>query len=237
MTHPLDRRAWAAALAVAGCIGLAALPVQSLASEPTVASDAGAAVAGGGKSSYWSRNDTKLTLPGVALAPPAWQAEVNASDSQLAFSAEEQQELVEHLRAALAALVQLPVAPGPAPADPAAPSSLAERLEMTARITQASMPNIARNVLVLALPIPIPGVRSLFRSRGGASIEVYLLSPGVAEPVARFACDHQVGLISLLDSYRRLAQAKTAMDRCVSTLAASVPQGRLVTDARPLNTP
>jgi hypothetical protein len=83
-------------------------------------------------------------------------------------------------------------------------------------------------MLVMALPIPIPGVRGLLRSRGGAGIDVAVLRAGEAEPLASFQCDHQMGMISFLNSYRRLAQAKTAMERCVDRFAWSVAEGRLV---------
>ena len=226
--------AWALGL----CMGASAL-----ASEPNAAADAGAAagaaVAGGGKAVFWSRNNARFALSGAAVAAPQWGAEVNSDDSRLAFTAEEQQELVKHLRDALERLVALPVVPLQAePADgsvPAAPGLATDAapsaLGLQARITQATMPNITRNVLVMALPIPIPGVRSFLRSRGGASIDVALLRPGEAEPVASFQCDYQVGMISFLDSYRRLAQAKTAMERCVDKLARSAPEGRLVDSA------
>jgi hypothetical protein len=200
------------------------------ASNPTT--DAAAAVAGGGKASYWSRDNARLSLAGSAVAAPRWAAEVNADDSRLAFTQEEQDELVQHLRDALERLVALPSVPAQvgalAAAAPGPAVTLATPLRLQARITQASMPNITRNLLVMALPIPVPGVRSLLRSRGGASIEVALLRPGETEPAASFVCDHQVGLISVLDSYRRLAQAKTAMDRCADTFARSAAEGRLV---------
>ena len=220
------------------CMGASAL-----ASEPNAAADAagatGAAVAGGGKAAFWSRNNAKFALSGVAVAAPQWNAEVNADDSRLAFTPEEQQELVQHLRGALERLGALPAVPlqvEPAdgsvpavsvPATGAAPAALG----LQARITQATMPNITRNMLVMALPIPIPGVRSLLRSRGGAGIDVTLVRSGEAEPLASFQCDYQAGMISILASYRRLAQAKTAMERCVEMLARSAPEGRLVDSA------
>ena len=216
---------------------------SALASEPNAAPDAagatGAAVAGGGKAVFWSRNNAKFALSGVAVAAPQWNAEVNADDSRLAFTAEEQQELVQHLRGALERLAALPTVPPqvePAagsvpvasePATAAAPAALG----LQARITQATMPNITRNMLVMALPIPIPGIRSLLRSRGGAGIDVALVRSGEAESLASFQCDYQVGMVSILDSYRRLAQAKTAMERCVDKLARSAPEGRLVDSA------
>ena len=216
---------------------------SALASEPNAAPDAagatGAAVAGGGKAVFWSRNNAKFALSGVAVAAPQWNAEVNADDSRLAFTAEEQQELVQHLRGALERLAAPPTVPPqvePAagsvpvasePATAAAPAALG----LQARITQATMPNITRNMLVMALPIPIPGIRSLLRSRGGAGIDVALVRLGEAEPLASFQCDYQMGMISILDSYRRLAQAKTAMERCVDKLARSAPEGRLVDSA------
>lgn len=213
------------------------------AAEPSnAAADAGAAVAGAGKSSYWSRDNARLPLAGVLVAAPQWSAEVNADDSRFAFTPEEQQELVQHLRDALDRLVALPsvplhvdpaASPTPLAGPPVAATSVgaSAALRLQARITQASMPNIARNVLVMAIPLPIPGIRSLFRSRGGAAIDVALVRPGETEPTASFQCEHQVGLISLLDSYRRLAQAKTAMARCVEMLALSAPEGRLVESA------
>ncbi len=226
--------AWALGI----CMGASAL-----ASEPNAAPDAagatGAAVAGGGKAVFWSRNNAKFALSGVAVAAPQWNAEVNADDSRLAFTAEEQQELVQHLRGALERLAALPTVPPqvePAagsvpvasePATAAAPAALG----LQARITQATMPNITRNMLVMALPIPIPGIRSLLRSRGGAGIDVALVRLGEAEPLASFQCDYQMGMISILDSYRRLAQAKTAMDRCLDKLARSAPEGHLVDSA------
>jgi hypothetical protein len=190
--------------------------------------DAGAAVAGGGKAVFWSRDSARVPLAGVSVLAPQWTAEVNAEDSRLAFTPEEQQELVQHLRETLERVAALPSVPLNVGAglSPAAVQVAAPRLQ--ARITHASMPNITRNLLVMALPIPVPGVRSLLRSRGGATIEVALLRPGETEPSASFQCEHQVGLISLLDSYRRLAQAKTAMDRCADTLARSAAEGRLV---------
>ena len=226
--------AWALGI----CMGASAV-----ASEPNAAADAagatGAAVAGGGKAAFWSRNNAKFALSGVAVAAPQWNAEVNADDSRLAFTAEEQQELVQHLRGALERLAALPTVPPqvePAagsvpvasePATAAAPAALG----LQARITQATMPNITRNMLVMALPIPIPGIRSLLRSRGGAGIDVALVRLGEAEPLVSFQCDYQMGMISILDSYRRLAQAKTAMERCVDKLARSAPEGRLVDSA------
>ena len=226
--------AWALGI----CMGASAL-----ASEPNAAPDAagatGAAVAGGGKAVFWSRNNAKFALSGVAVAAPQWNAEVNADDSRLAFTAEEQQELVQHLRGALERLAAPPTVPPqvePAagsvpvasePATAAAPAALG----LQARITQATMPNITRNMLVMALPIPIPGIRSLLRSRGGAGIDVALVRLGEAEPLVSFQCDYQMGMISILDSYRRLAQAKTAMERCVDKLARSAPEGRLVDSA------
>ncbi|MCX7161314.1 MAG: hypothetical protein NT176_19955 [Proteobacteria bacterium] len=226
--------AWALGI----CMGASAV-----ASEPNAAADAagatGAAVAGGGKAAFWSRNNAKFALSGAAVAAPEWNAEVNTEDSRLAFTPEEQQELVQHLRAALERLVALPAVPlqvEPAdgsvpatsvPATGAAPAALG----LQARITQATMPNITRNMLVMALPIPIPGVRSLLRSRGGAGIDVALVRSGEAEPLVSFQCDYQAGMISILDSYRRLAQAKTAMERCVDKLARSAPEGRLVDSA------
>ncbi len=226
------------ACALGFCMGASAV-----ASEPNAAPDAGgatsAAVAGGGKAVFWSRNNAKFALSGVAVAAPQWNAEVNADDSRLAFTPEEQQELVQHLRGALERLAALPAVPlqvepadGSVPAAPelakgAAPATLG----LQARITQATMPNITRNMLVMALPIPIPGVRSLLRSRGGAGIDVTLVRSGEAEPLVSFQCDYQMGMISILDSYRRLAQAKTAMERCVDKLARSAPEGRLVDTA------
>lgn len=231
------------AWALGVCVGASAL-----ASEPNAAADAagatGAAVAGGGKAVFWSRNNAKFALSGVAVAAPQWDAEVNIDDSRLAFTAEEQQELVQHLRGALERLVAVPAVPVPAvppqvePADASAPAApelatgaAPAALGLQARITQATMPNITRNILVMALPIPIPGVRSLLRSRGGAGIDVTLVRSGEAEPLASFQCDYQMGMISILDSYRRLAQAKTAMDRCLDKLARSAPEGRLVDSA------
>ena len=146
---------------------------------------------------------------------------------------------MQHLRGALERLAALPTVPPqvePAagsvpvasePATAAAPAALG----LQARITQATMPNITRNMLVMALPIPIPGIRSLLRSRGGAGIDVALVRLGEAEPLVSFQCDYQMGMISILDSYRRLAQAKTAMERCVDKLARSAPEGRLVDSA------
>ena len=58
-----------------------------------------------------------------------------------------------------------------------------------------------------------------------------LVRSGEAEPLASFQCDYQVGMVSILDSYRRLAQAKTAMQRCVDKLAWSASEGRLVDSA------
>jgi hypothetical protein len=226
--------AWALGI----CMGASAV-----ASEPNAAADAagatGAAVAGGGKAVFWSRNNAKFALSGVAVAAPQWNAEVNADDSRLAFTPEEQQELVQHLRGALERLVALPAAPlqvepadGSVPAAPDLASGAAPAaLGLQARITQATMPNITRNMLVMALPIPIPGIRSLLRSRGGAGIDVALVRLGEAEPLVSFQCDYQMGMISILDSYRRLAQAKTAMERCVDKLARSAPEGRLVDSA------
>ena len=227
--------AWALGL----CMGASAL-----ASEPDAKADAssgtGAAVAGGGKAVFWSRNNERFALSGVTVATPQWNAEVNADDSRLAFTEEEQQELVLHLRDTLKRLVALPAVPlqvePAAGAEPdatlqamgAAPAAL---LGLQARITQASMPNITRNLFVMALPIPIPGIRSLLRSRGGAGIDVALVRSGEAEPLASFQCDYQVGMVSILDSYRRLAQAKTAMQRCVDKLAWSASEGRLVDSA------
>ena len=234
------------------CMGASAL-----ASEPDAAADAssdnGVAVAGGGKAVFWSRNNERFALAGVAVATPQWNAEVNADDSRLAFTAEEQQELVQHLRDTLERLVapsavslrEEPAA-GSAPAvplhlEPAAGSEPEARLQVAgavpatlglqAYITQASMPNITRNLFVMALPIPIPGIRSLLRSRGGAGIDVALVRSGEADRVASFQCDYQAGMVSILDSYRRLAQAKTAMERCVDKLAWSAPEGRLVDSA------
>ena len=226
--------AWALGL----CMGASAL-----ASEPNAKADAGngtgAAVAGGGKAVFWSRNNERFALSGVAVANPQWNAEVNADDSRFAFTAEEQQELVQHLRDTLERLVALPAVPLPvesvAGSEPAAPvqitSAAPAALGLQARITQASMPNITRNLFVMALPIPIPGIRSLLRSRGGAGIDVALVRSGEAEPLASFQCDYQVGMVSILDSYRRLAQAKTAMQRCVDKLAWSASEGRLVDSA------
>ena len=95
--------AWALGL----CMGASAL-----ASEPNAKADAGngtgAAVAGGGKAVFWSRNNERFALSGVAVANPQWNAEVNADDSRFAFTAEEQQELVQHLRDTLERLVALP---------------------------------------------------------------------------------------------------------------------------------
>ena len=236
------------ACALGLCMGASAL-----ASEPNAVADAGgatgAAVAGGGKATFRSRNNAKFALSGVAVAAPQWNAEVNTEDSRLAFTPEEQQELVQHLRGALERLVAVPAVPLPAvalpavppqvePADASAPvapelatAAAPAALGLQARITQASMPNITRNILVIALPIPIPGVRSLLRSRGGAGIDVTLVRSGEAEPLASFQCDYQMGMISILDSYRRLAQAKTAMARCVDKLARSAPEGRLIDSA------
>jgi hypothetical protein len=248
------------------CMGASAL-----ASEPDAAADAssdnGAAVAGGGKAVFWSRNNERFALAGVAVATPQWNAEVNADDSRLAFTAEEQEELVQHLRNTLERLVALsavslreepaagsvPAVPlhlepaaGSVPAVPLhlepaagsepeahlqAASAVPATLGLQAYITQASMPNITRNLFVMALPIPIPGIRSLLRSRGGAGIDVALVRTGEADRVASFQCDYQAGMVSILDSYRRLAQAKTAMERCVDKLAWSAPEGRLVDSA------
>jgi hypothetical protein len=234
------------------CMGASAL-----ASEPDPAADAssdnGAAVAGGGKAVFWSRNNERFALAGVAVATPQWNAEVNADDSRLAFTAEEQEELVQHLRNTLERLVALSAvslreepAAGSVPAvplhlEPAAGSEPEARLQaagavpatlgLQAYITQASMPNITRNLFVMALPIPIPGIRSLLRSRGGAGIDVALVRSGEADRVASFQCDYQAGMVSILDSYRRLAQAKTAMERCVDKLAWSAPEGRMVDSA------
>ena len=234
--------AWALGL----CMG-----ASTLASEPDAAADASsgtsAAVAGGGKAVFWSRNNERFALAGVAVATPQWNAEVNADDSRLAFTAEEQAELVQHLRDTLERLVTLPAVPphvGPATGpeaavplhiEPAAGSDTAGAapavLGLQAYITQASMPNITRNWFVMALPIPIPGIRSLLRSRGGAGIDVAFVRSGEADRVASFQCDYQAGMVSILDSYRRLAQAKTAMERCVDKLASSAPEGRLVDSA------
>lgn len=223
--------AWALVL----CMGASAL-----ASELDAAADAssgtGAAVAGGGKAVFWSLNNERFALAGVAVATPQWNAEVNADDSRLAFTAEEQEELVQHLSDTLERLVALPAVP--LHVEPAAGSEPEARLQATgavsaalvlqAYITNASMPNITRNLFVMALPIPIPGIRSLLRSRGGAGIDVALVRSGEADRVASFQCDYQVGMVSILDSYRRLAQAKTAMERCVDKLAWSATEGRLV---------
>lgn len=233
MTLTSRRRIFACSAWMLGlCIGASAL-----ASEPDAAADASsatsAAVVGGGKAVFWSRNNERFALAGVAVATPQWNAEVNADDSRLAFTAEEQEELVQHLRDTLERLVALPAAPlhvepaaGPEPAG-AAPAALG----LQAYITQASMPNITRNLLVMALPIPIPGIRSLLRSRGGAGIDVALVRSGEADRVASFQCDYHAGMVSILDSYRRLAQAKTAMERCVDKLAWSAPEGRLIDSA------
>ena len=231
--------AWTLGLFIAG---------GAFATEPNAVPDAGscagAAVAGGGKAAFWSRGNAKLALSGVTVGTPQWSAEVNADDSRLAFSQEEQQELLQHLRGTLDRLVTptpLPVQSDPAadpePDTPAtaaataagiAATTTAAALSLQVRITHATMPNITRNLFVMALPIPIPGIRSLLRSRGGAGIDVAFVRPGETEPLASFQCDYQVGMISILDSYRRLAQAKTAMERCVDTLARSAPEGRLV---------
>ncbi len=225
----------ASALALGICTGAGALANESNAASDAGAG-AGAAVAGGGKVVFWSRNNARFTLSGVVVAEPQWAAEVNPDDSRLAFTPEEQQELVQHLRDVLERQVALPAvqlqkqSPPEAMTDAslmvvdAAPAALG----LHARITQAAMPNIVRNMLVMALPIPIPGVRGLLRSRGGAGIDVALLRSGEAEPLASFQCDHQMGMMSFLDSYRRLAQAKTAMERCVDKFALSVAEGRLV---------
>lgn len=226
----LSGSAWALGL----CMSMGALATES-ASVPDAGGGAAAAVAGGGKAAFWSRDNAKLALSGVTVGTPQWSAEVNADDSRLAFTPEEQQELVQHLRGTLDRLV----APSPLPVQPAqsaAPETDTPEvaaappaaLSLQARITHATMPNITRNLFVTALPIPIPGIRSLLRSRGGAGIDVALVRPGEPEPLASFQCDYQVGMISILDSYRRLAQAKTAMERCVETLARSAPEGRLV---------
>ena len=218
---------------------------SALASEPDAKADAGSgsgtgtAVAGGGKTAFWSRNNERFALSGVSVANPQWNAEVNSDDSRLAFTAEEQQELVQHLRDALERLVALPAVAlhgePMAESEHEAPVQVTESapaaLGLQARITHASMPNITRNLFVMALPIPIPGIRSLLRSRGGAGIDVALVRSGESEPLARFQCDYQMGMISILDSYRRLAQAKTAMDRCVDKLAWSASEGRLVDSA------
>ena len=226
-----------AASALGLWIGMGA---SALASEtdapPDAGLGAGAAVAGGGKVAFWSRNNARVPLSGVVVAEPRWAAEVNPEDSRLAFTTLEQQELVQHLRDVLERQVALPAVQLQKQSPPevmtdvslivegAAPAALG----LHARITQASMPNILRNMFVMALPIPIPGVRGLLRSRGGAGIDVALLRSGEAEPLASFQCDHQVGMISFFDSYRRLAQAKTAMERCVDKFAWSVAEGRLV---------
>lgn len=225
----------ASALGLGICTGASAL-----ANESNAAADAGlgagAAVAGGGKVVFWSRNNARVTLSGVVVDEPQWAAEIKPDDSRLAFTPEEQQELVQHLRDVLERQVALPavqlqkLSPLEAMTDAslmvvdAAPAALGLR----SRITRAAMPNIVRNMFVMALPIPVPGVRGLLRSRGGVGIDVTLLRSGEAEPLASFQCDHQVGMISFLDSYRRLAQAKTAMERCVDKLAWSVAGGRLV---------
>ena len=224
------------------CIGASALATEPSA-VPDAGTGAGAAVAGGGKAAFWSRGNAKLALSGVTVGTPQWSAEVNADDSRLAFTPEEQQELVQHLRGTLDRLVGPP--PLPVPSAPTAgleadtpeiatattATTTAAALSLQARITHATMPNITRNLFVMALPIPIPGIRSLLRSRGGAGIDVAFVRPGEAEPLAGFQCDYQLGMISILDSYRRLAQAKTAMERCVDTLARSAPEGRLVDGA------
>ena len=218
----------ASALALGICTGAGALANESNAASDAGAG-AGAAVAGGGKVVFWSRNNARVTLSGVVVAEPQWAAEVNPDDSRLAFTPEEQHELVQHLRDVLERQVALPAvqlqkqSPLEAMTDAslmvvnAAPAALG----LHARITQAAMPNIFRNLFVMALPIPIPGVR-------GAGIDVALLRSGEAEPLASFQCDHQMGMMSFLDSYRRLAQAKTAMERCVDKFAWSVAEGRLV---------
>jgi hypothetical protein len=261
MTLTFRRRIFAcSAWALGLCMGASAL-----ASEPDAAANASSgtstAVAGGGKAVFWSRNNERFALAGVAVATPQWNAEINADDSRLAFTAEEQEELVQHLRDTLERLVALPAVPlyvGPAagtepavplhvePAagtEPAVPlhvepaagsestGAAPAALGLQAYITQASMPNITRNLFVMALPIPIPGIRSLLRSRGGAGIDVALVRSGEADRVASFQCDYQLGMVSILDSYRRLAQAKTAMERCVDKLAWSAPEGRLVESA------
>ncbi len=197
---------------------------------------AGAAVAGGGKVAFWSRNNARVPLSGVVVAEPQWAAQVNPDDSRLAFTPEEQQELVQHLRDVLERQVALPVvqlqrqSPPEAMIDASliAVGAAPAVLGLHARITHAAMPNIFRNMLVMALPIPIPGVRGLLRSRGGVGIDMVLLRSADAELLASFQCDHQMGMISFFDSYRRLAQAKTAMERCVDKFAGSVAEGRLV---------
>lgn len=231
----LTSRRWILACstwALGVCMGTSALG-----SEPEAATDASSVtsteVAGGGKAVFWSRNNERFALAGVAVATPQWNAEVNANDSRLAFTAEEQAELVQHLRDTLERLVALPAVPlhtGPAAgSEPAGAAPAA--LGLQAYITQASMPNITRNLFVMALPIPIPGIRSLLRSRGGAGIDVALVRSGEADRVASFQCDYHAGMVSILDSYRRLAQAKTAMERCIDKLAWSAPEGRLVDSA------
>lgn len=233
MTLTFLRRIFACSASTLGlCMGASAL-----ASEPDAAADASsgtsAAVTGGGKAVFWSRNNERFALAGVAVATPQWNAEVNPDDSRLAFTAEEQEELVQHLRDTLERLAALPAAP--LHVEPAAGPELAGAapapLGLQAYITQASMPNITRNLFVMALPIPIPGIRSLLRSRGGAGIDVALVRSGEADRVASFQCDYHAGMVSILDSYRRLAQAKTAMERCVDKLAWSAPEGRLVDSA------
>lgn len=239
MTLTFRRRIFAcSAWALGLCMGASAL-----ASEPDAAADAssdnGAAVAGGGKAVFWSRNNERFALAGVAVATPQWNAEVNADDSRLAFTAEEQEELVQHLRNTLERLVALsavslreePAAGSEPEAHLQAAGAVPATIGLQAYITQASMPNITRNWFVMALPIPIPGIRSLLRSRGGAGIDVALVRSGEADRVASFQCDYQAGMVSILDSYRRLAQAKTAMERCVDKLAWSAPEGRLVDSA------
>ena len=223
------------ALALWICTG-----VSALASESNAAADAGpgagAAVAGGGKVVFWSRNNARIPLSGAVVAAPQWAAEVNPDDSRLAFTPEEQQELVQHLRDVLERQVALPALQlqKQSPLEAMTDASLMvvhavpAAFGLHARITHASMPNIFRNMLVMALPIPIPGVRGLLRSRGGVGIDVVLFRSGDAELLASFQCDHQMGMISFFDSYRRLAQAKTAMERCVDKFAGSVAEGRLV---------
>ncbi len=210
----------------------------ALANESNVPADTGqgvgAEVAGGGKVVFWSRNNAKITLSGVVVAEPHWAAEVNPDDSRLAFTPEEQQELVQHLRDVLERQVALPAVQlqKQSPLEAMTDASLTlvaaapVAFGLHARITHAAMPNIFRNVLVAALPIPIPGVRGLLRSRGGAGINVVLLRSGDAELLASFQCDQQMGMISFVNSYRRLAQAKTAMERCVDKFAGSVAEGR-----------
>ena len=97
----------ASALGLGICTGASALANESNAAADT-GLGAGAAVAGGGKVIFWSRNNAKGTLSGVVVAEPQWAAEVNPDDSRLAFTPEDQQELVQHLRDVLERQVALP---------------------------------------------------------------------------------------------------------------------------------